>query len=116
MRKLLLQNLLLLFTTSLWGQTTFAKKYTDSLPQTMLAVHIEKGTYDDIFLGSITGQKTIISHLNSSGDTIWSKKYTCPSCPYNWLSINSFTKCRDGGFALVGKNYLGPTTYDMFIT
>lgn len=115
MRKLLLQIFLLLLTTSLCGQTTFSKIYFKSPSVSFIPVNIVKGTYDDIFLGGVSSQKSIISHLNSLGDTLWSKEYTCPTCPYNWLWLEDFIRCADGNLALVGKHYLNSSSFNTFI-
>jgi Secretion system C-terminal sorting domain len=88
---------LLFFSLFAWAQgNTFAKKYT---PPPLYNV-LENDNNSIFTIGIDYTKGAVVTHLNSFGDTIWSKVYSCPTCSFQGGSVFDFIKLKDGNLLL----------------
>ena len=102
MKRFSLTIIVLLFSYFLFGQaSTFEKKYSPQ-PRYQLVQAANNSFYTISFN---MGIGTILTHLNSYGDTIWSKIYTCPTCSPSFIPTWDFIKLKDDNILLVQSSW-----------
>jgi hypothetical protein len=114
MKHFLVFTLFIISTISIFSQTTFEKKYKSSISTGFVPVKLIAGNNDDIYMASITPHATI-THLNSFGDTLWTRGFYCPSCSYNLLWLDDFIKTKDGNLIIAGRHSINFTTDESFV-
>ena len=101
MQKTILLTWLLLFSVSLFGQSTFHKTYTDwRADGTFSVIPCKSGGYLLTSYQQSGGNKGILTRLDELGAVIWQKKF--PSIHFARISVEA-----EDGFVMVGD-----TSYD----